>query len=382
MAQGSNTTFPWFAQTLEQNQGWKVDATTVVLLTLLGDRRSEEFNRAATASPLILLPRLAPAMQLLNAPRPDKLPNTTTDLKMLDMASGVTLKEVGYFVDTLHDFSSHEIYSFRVLEVKHRQPQPSPIRPSLLVNSILIFLFILTLVLVLIVSLRKDGPALLAITLMGLASSIIGYANSWELHHLPSLPSHSNPTQLITRIFRTPQFGILIIKYSPSVDLEFYGNFLQTQYYRVSIGPLYGLLMALGHITLMASVIMLSNASWQSQVMIAAAYVVLNVLYWGVTLLPKRLLWDLRGRFEVRDVTPWDHSRGEVEDGWVRMVWLAIREVGVEKWAEGWGYGVEERVWREWVGEAGKAVKRGERGWKGVERLRELEREMRGEKTG
>ncbi|KAK3991510.1 hypothetical protein QBC44DRAFT_357555 [Cladorrhinum sp. PSN332] len=405
----------WFPQALEPNQGWRVDATTVVLLTLLGDRRSEEFNRAATASPLILLPRLAPAMQLLNAPRPDKLPNTTSELKMLDLSSRVTLTEVGYFVDTLHGFSNQPIYGFRVLEVRHRTnpDKPSsipPIRPSNLVNAVLIFLFLLTLAISLAVSLRRDGPALLAICLMGLASSLIGYANSWELNHhnptptpiSPSSSSDGNNTepQLITRIFKTPQFGILLIRYSPQVDLELYGGFLQTHHYRAGDGdggpPLYGLLMALGHITLMASVIMLGNASWQSQVMIASAYVLLNVLYWGVvsTLLPRRLLWDLESRFEVRDVTPREsewadmitttltEAGGERDEadgwpGWVRTVWFAIRETGGDsKWAERWGYCLrDEGKWREWVREAGEAAARGDRGWRAVSRFNQLQGE-------
>jgi hypothetical protein len=89
----------WFPRGLEDNDGWRVDAATIVLLAIIGDPRPDEFARAVTASSLVMLPRLVPAMQLLNAARPTQLPQTTAVISEEDVDQRET---VGYFVNALH----------------------------------------------------------------------------------------------------------------------------------------------------------------------------------------------------------------------------------------------------------------------------------------
>jgi hypothetical protein len=95
----------WFPRGLEDNDGWRVDAATIVLLAIIGDPRPDESARAVTASSLVMLPRLVPAMQLLNAARPTQLPQTTAVISQISGPSeeDVDRREtVGYFVNALH----------------------------------------------------------------------------------------------------------------------------------------------------------------------------------------------------------------------------------------------------------------------------------------
>ncbi|KAK4461963.1 hypothetical protein QBC42DRAFT_226132 [Cladorrhinum samala] len=336
----------WFPQGIEANQGWRVDTVTLALLALVGDLRSEEFTRAATASRLIVLPRLVPAMQLLNAARPARLPQMET--RILDLSAKAEKEKAPYFVDTLHVFKKIPMYGFKVLEVRHKidrnkivpgsgRPVTTSVRPSHLVDGLLLLGFLLTLGLAVGAAASRDGAALLAICLMGFASSIIGYASSWKLKH----------------------------------------------YDEVS-GLRYGVMMAIGHITLMLSVIMLGNCKWRSQIMIAAAYVLLNVLYWGASLLPRQRFWDM-SRYEVRDVTPEDASGADIyanerdaDDcpSHTRSLWYAMREVGECWWAEKWLYFPKrpDKV-KQWVDEAEHALANRNREWRAGGRQKELEEE-------
>lgn len=388
----------WFPQGIEDNQGWRVDTVTLALLALVGDLRSEEFTRAATASRLIVLPRLVPAMQLLNAARPARLPQI--EARILDFSAKVEKDKAPYFVETLHVFKKIPIYGFKVLEVRHKvdrneivpgsgRPVTTPVRPSLLVDGLLFFGFLLTLSLAAAAAASRDGAALLAICLMGFASSTIGYASSWKLKHFDEVSFIDTETTLVTRIVETKYWGILVVRYSLSADIELYAGFLEDCKYRVQ-GLRYGVMMAIGHLTLMLSVILLGNCKWKSQIMIAAAYLLLNVLYWGASLLPRQRFWDL-SRYEVRDVTPEDAlgadiyaNEQDVDDcpSHTRSLWYAMREVGECWWAEKWLYFPKRPdTVKQWVDEAEKALVNRNREWRAGGRQQELERENSNDKS-
>ncbi|KAK3292414.1 uncharacterized protein B0H64DRAFT_467334 [Chaetomium fimeti] len=270
MAPLANTTdnSGWFPAEVEPNGGWRVDAATLALLAIIGDPRSEELTRAMTATRLAMLPRLVPAMQLLSAVRPERLPRTKA---ILSDIHGPTPDEVsrnetiGYFVNALHGVDEMHQPGFRVLEVSHNTQKDeevvgfanfkfATVPPSRLVRGVLIFGSVLTLGLFIAAMAWNDAPAALAIALMGLASSLMGCASSWR---------------------------------------------------PMSRGLRYGALMVVGSISLMFSVLMLGNCSWRAQVSIAVSYIMLNSLHWTVSMLPRRVFWDM-SRYNVDDVTPSD----------------------------------------------------------------------------
>ena len=110
----------WFPLGAESNDGWRVDAATLALLAIIGDPRPEELTRAITATRLVMLPRLVPAMQLLNAARPASVPQTKA---IFSEVYGPTPTEVSrnesirYFVNALHALDSIPECGFRVLEL-------------------------------------------------------------------------------------------------------------------------------------------------------------------------------------------------------------------------------------------------------------------------
>ncbi len=187
----------WFPLGVEPNQGWHVDAATIALLAIIGDAKPEDLTRAVTASRLVLLPRLVPAMQLLNAARPARLPQTNALISEVygPSPAEVTRSEtIGYFVDALHDPTRIPDYGFRVLEIRHSKKRSQDLRilddfrmatvpPSNMVRFLLVFGFVLTLSLLVAAVLWQDGPAVVSIALMGFASSLMGYARSWRPLH-------------------------------------------------------------------------------------------------------------------------------------------------------------------------------------------------------
>ena len=170
-----------------------MDAVTLALLAIIGDARSEDLTRAMTATRLAMLPRLVPAMQLLGAVRPGRLPEAKVVLYDIrgPTPEKVSRKEtIGYFANVLHDMENMPRLGFCVLEVNlntqtDEEFVPAKIKvasipPSRLVRGLLIFSSVLTLGLFIAVMAWRDGPATLAVVFMGLASSLMGHASSWR----------------------------------------------------------------------------------------------------------------------------------------------------------------------------------------------------------
>jgi hypothetical protein len=161
----------WFPQGQEANEGWRVDAVTIVLLAIIGDPRPDEFTRAVTASSLVMLPRLVPAMQLLNAARPAQLPQTkavVSDIYGRSQDDVDRRETVGYFVNALHQLDKMPRRGFRLLKVSHNHHDQlsrdvevvqdyriASVAPSHLVRGVLL----LGLVLFVAAALWRDGPA-------------------------------------------------------------------------------------------------------------------------------------------------------------------------------------------------------------------------------
>ncbi|KUI69263.1 hypothetical protein VM1G_05021 [Cytospora mali] len=104
----------WFPVTKEN---WGLDAVT--LLAVMGESSIEDHAQPITASVLCFLPRILPAPQALLKPtRPARLPDYSA--KMAGVYSGVVSDSVGFFANIIHPLEEQESFSFKVLEVKHR----------------------------------------------------------------------------------------------------------------------------------------------------------------------------------------------------------------------------------------------------------------------
>ncbi|KAI1171026.1 hypothetical protein F4777DRAFT_83493 [Nemania sp. FL0916] len=224
---------------------------------------------------------------------------------------------------------------------------------------------------------HNDGTAIVAVALMALASSIVGWASWWK----PILMNraHNNKVPAGDVIIRTREGAFLLIKCTEEVARELYSGTEECKYH-VS-GQAYRGLMGLGTFLIMVSVILLGNCKWWTQVFIGGSYIVLNGLYWTMGLLPKHLFWDL-SRYEVTDVTPREAqgAHGTTDDNdpregvksFTRTLWYAIRETKRTAWAKRSGAAPDTPQWRLWLDEAEAAANEGNKSWPCVARKDEI----------
>lgn len=167
------------------------------------------------------------------------------------------------------------------------------VSPSHLVRGVLLLGLVLALGLLAAAALWRDGPALISIALMGFASSLIGYASSWtsiDGYCSRESTADADSSGLVTVVIRTPGLGLTVVRYDEAVHDELYQGTLDSCFYRTQ-GARCGALVATGSVALMISVVMLGNSTWKSQLSVAVCYIVLNAVYWAVSLLPRHAFW-------------------------------------------------------------------------------------------
>ncbi|KAI0594729.1 hypothetical protein F4775DRAFT_585978 [Biscogniauxia sp. FL1348] len=460
-----NSALYWFSSDVpgsEGPSGWRLDVVT--LLAVIGESSIAEHAQTITASILCLLPRIIPAPQALLKPsRPARLPEVTA--KMTGVYSGVVLDTVGFFANIIHPLDQIQPYSFKILEIKHRDrneaggaklpaPAPAPtangsnilskfLRPGradsglsssrsirrapdnaareepeltgvafsssadveagqahapaqgitrresrkdkvqdyvtnpTLVNSekrpaipatlfspihiLEIFSVILTFSIIGFAAHYKDGTAIVAVSLISLASSVVGWASLWS----PILMkrSHTNKVPKGDVIIRTREGGFLLIRCTEEVARELYSGTEECKY--VVSGRSYRVLMGIGTFLLMVAVILLGNCKWKTQIFIGASYITLNGMYWAMGLLPKSYFWDL-SRYDFKDVTPPEAKHAEEKtdpsdprEGWpsfTRTLWFAIRATQKTAWVQRSGAAPNTPQWNLWLREAEAAA--------------------------
>ncbi|KAF4496006.1 hypothetical protein FAGAP_7851 [Fusarium agapanthi] len=219
----------------------------------------------------------------------------------------------------------------------------------------------------------QDGNAILAVSLISFASTVVGYASFW--HPILMNRKHTNEVPRGDVMIRTREGAFLLIKCTEEVARELYSG-TEECHYHVG-GRTYRLLMALGTTLLMLSVVLLGNCTWNSQIFIGGSYIVLNGLYWGLGMLPRSYFWDL-SRYQWQDVTPEDaKNANEITDvndqregypSFTRTLWFAIRETQLTGWVGRSGAAPGTKQWNKWLKEALQNAKDGNRSWDSVAR--------------
>ena len=226
-----------------------------------------------------------------------------------------------------------------------------------------IFSLLVTVSIIIAAGFWNDGTAIIAVSLVSLASSVVGWASWWR----PLLMNRTNKGKVPDGdvLIRTREGGFLLVKCSEDVARELYAG-TEECHYRVG-ERMYQVLMGTGTLMLMVSVILLGNCKWRSQIFIGAAYIVLNALYWCMSLLPKHYFWDL-SRYHVENITPEDAKNahltveGETDPervkSFTRTLWYAIRETKRTSWVEKNGAAPHTTQWQKWLKEAGDEAER------------------------
>ncbi|KAK4219842.1 hypothetical protein QBC37DRAFT_271768 [Rhypophila decipiens] len=315
--------------------------------------------------------------------RPSTTPLQTTNLrprKTTTFSAQVDLLEQGRALHrstTLAEKFTDMVTNPTMANSQDRYTVPPTLYSPLHLISLLSFLLTIAL---LICSIRwKDGTAIVAISLVSLASSVIGAASWWR-----PLLMNRRTTNKVPRgdvVIRTREGAFVLIKCTEEVARELYSGTEECQY--VVGTKFYRVLMGLGMVLLMISVVLLGNCGWESQAFIGASYILLNGVYWALGLLPHKMFWDL-GRYVCVDITPHDAKKADEPTGedpregtpsFTRTLWFAIRETKHGAWVERSGALPGTEQWRRWLRESVQAARRGERGWKAVGRKNEIMKE-------
>ncbi|KAI1766925.1 hypothetical protein GGR53DRAFT_170375 [Hypoxylon sp. FL1150] len=222
----------------------------------------------------------------------------------------------------------------------------------------------------------QDGTAILAVSLIAFASSVVGWASWWK--PLLMKRSHTNKVPRGDVIIRTREGAFLLVKCTEEVARELYSGTEECEYHVG--GQAYRALMGLGTCLLMIAVILLGNCKWNSQIFIGASYITLNGLYWAMGLLPKKYFWDL-SRYKIEDKTrkvAMYADKTTSEDpregiaSYTRTLWYAIRETKRTAWIERSGAAPATPQWLKWLAEAERAANNGEDDWPSVARKDEI----------
>jgi hypothetical protein len=233
--------------------------------------------------------------------------------------------------------------------------------------------FLVSIAILVCAVLWEDGNAIIAVTLLSLMSSLVGFASFWRPLLTPR--RHTNQVPRGDIIIRTREGAFLLVRCTEDVARELYSTTEECDYY---VGyRAHRMLMALGTVLLMLGVVLLGNCTWNSQVFIGASYIVLNGLYWGLGMLPRSYLWDL-SRYQWRYVTPSDADNADEPQGggghpsYTRTMWYAIRETRRTGWVQISGAAPNTEQWRRWLAEAEENARAGNREWNAVERKNEI----------
>ncbi|KAH9907142.1 hypothetical protein F4778DRAFT_525012 [Xylariomycetidae sp. FL2044] len=245
------------------------------------------------------------------------------------------------------------------------------------VHILSVFSFLLTAGIIILAAVKHDGTAIVAVSLIAIASSVVGWASWWR----PILMnrSHTNKVPEGDVIIRTREGAFLLVKCTEEVARELYSGTDECEYH-VGVQH-YRILMGFATFLLMVSVILLGNCKWDTQIFIGAAYITLNGMYWAMALLPRKYFWDL-SRYEWKDTTPvyaqnahLNNDESDPREGtrsFTRTLWYAIRETKRTAWAERSGAAPNTEQWSMWLAEAQKAAKEGNIKWPSVARKDEI----------
>lgn len=269
-----------------------------------------------------------------------------------------------------------DLLSARTIAIKGRRPivPPKLFSPLHILSA---FSCLLSIGILVAAIFWQDGTAILAIVLVSFVSTIIGYASSWR----PILMQrrHTNKVPGGDVMIRTREGAFVLVRCTEDVARELYSGTEECEYY---VGEkVYRLCMALGTILLMFGVVLLGNCTWNSQIFIGGAYIVLNGLYWGLGMLPLKYFWDL-SRYTYKNITKKDsekaHSVTDENDereghpSFTRTLWYAIRETKAIGWVERSGAAPGTPQWKQWLNEALDNAIKDNRNWPAVKRKNEI----------
>lgn len=334
-------------------------------LAILGESSVLAHAQVASLSLFFLLPRLIPAPQaLIRTARPERLKPSTG--KVMSTLSGNFRDHLNPIAALLHDDTKLDAYSVRFARITREAPRSDREKigkhsngdehrgnPSSQVTArtqspltILSVLGCTMSVALLVLSIvKRDGMALLSTILLSLLATLIGIGSRWSLE---LRKRHATRDVLDSDVvIAYPKGSFLIVKCSEEIQRELYFGSEECCY---KVGTTaYRVLSLVTIIMLMFGVIFLGNASLVLQISFAAAYLILNAAYWTVAALPPQWNWDLSCfKFELIEL-----SEPEKKPNFTAALWTAIALTRSTEWVINGQIAPMNSAWRLWLDEAG-----------------------------
>lgn len=199
----------------------------------------------------------------------------------------------------------------------------------------------MSLALLILSIIRLDGFALLATILLSLLSTLIGIGSRWSLSLGKRRASRRLPMDNV--IIKYPHGAFLVVKCDEDIARELYWHPEECNY---TFGDTtYRIISLVGTIMLMFGVICLGNSTLPLQTAFAAAYMILNAVYWSVAALPAQWHWDL----SCYDVTREDYAGGQSHDSFTQALWKAIAISQSTQWVKHGQVAPLSEAWKRWV---------------------------------
>ncbi|RMZ38442.1 hypothetical protein AFCA_000419 [Aspergillus flavus] len=350
---------------------WKFDL--VGLLAIIGESIIEEVVQPLTASPTILLPRLLPAPHALIRPsRRTALPSTPVTVH--GVYSGIQLQSIPYFPSMIHQLELTRPYEFQKMTIELCQDDEEVLRPGH--DKIATVKKLAPLKLITICSsvwtagvlawaiVLRDGPAVVAIVLVSLASSFHSAASFWQSDAIVRPSSTRSPPGDL--VLRTREGAFIVVHCKEAVARLLYTGEVKCAY--VAGAKLYRILIYVGTLLLMLGIVLMSNCSWTMQVTLGASYLALNVIYMFCALTPAvSRTWH----WNMRLVRVLDKST-IITENYTEAIWLAIRATKDIDWVRKGGLIPQTMVWNVWLDEAKLNASNGNANWPATKRKDEL----------
>lgn len=207
---------------------------------------------------------------------------------------------------------------------------------------------LMSLALLILSIIRLDGFALLATILLSLLSTLIGIGSRWSLSLGKRKADRHLPKDNI--IIKYPHGAFLVVKCDENIARELYWHPEECNY---TFGDTtYRIISLVGTIMLMFGVICLGNSTLPLQTAFAAAYMILNAVYWTVAALPAQWHWDLSCYQVERE----DYAGGESHDSFTHALWKAIAISQSTQWVRHGQVAPISEAWKSWVDTAESIV--------------------------
>ncbi len=352
----------------------KTSAILTVLpnsLAILGESSVLANAQVASLSLFFLLPRLIPAPQaLIRTARPERLTPSTG--RVMGTLSGNFRDHVNPIAALLHDDKKLNAYSVRFARITRRDPgsdtnngddkhehknkfqQQVTARTRSPLTFLSVLGCIMSLALLVLSIVKKDGMALLATILLSLLATVIGIGSRWSLELRKRIATRDVLDSDV--VIAYPKGSFLIVKCSEEIQRELY--FGQEEcHYQVGTTA-YRVLSLITTLMLMFGVIFLGNSSLVLQTSFAAAYLILNAAYWTVAALPPQWNWDLSSfKFELIEL-----YKSDTKPNFTEALWIAIALTRSTEWVINGQIAPMNSAWRQWLDIAGQIAATGDAG--------------------